>query len=67
MPSLVMRRAEEVASPLHRRSTDDETLLVVDDSPENLLQLGELLAEAGYHVRVANCGRVALQLAAQSP
>ena len=40
---------------------------MVDDSPENLLELGDLLGEAGYHVRVANGGRVALQLAAQAP
>jgi len=67
MRSLVMHKTEELASRLRHRSTDDETLLVVDDSPENLLQLGELLADAGYHVRVANCGRIALQLATQEP
>lgn len=53
--------------PLRRRATDDETLLIVDDSPENLSVLGELLHNAGYRVKVANSGRVALQLAVQQP
>ena len=67
MRSLVMHEAEEPVALLRRRGTADETLLLVDDSPENLLELGELLGDAGYHVCVANCGRVALQLAGQVP
>lgn len=42
-------------------------MLIVDDMPENLSVLGELLRDAGYRVRVANSGRVALRHAAQAP
>ena len=50
-----------------RRSTDDEIILIVDDLPENLSVLGSLLQGAGYRVKVANAGHVALRLAAQLP
>jgi putative two-component system response regulator len=40
--------------------------LIVDDNPENLTVLGELLCER-YKVRAANSGARALQLAAQTP
>jgi diguanylate cyclase (GGDEF)-like protein/PAS domain S-box-containing protein len=43
------------------------TLLIVDDLPENLVVLGELLRASGYNVRAANSGAVALQYAAQDP
>jgi putative two-component system response regulator len=55
------------ARPFHRRATDDETLLIVDDSPENLSVLGELLQNAGYRVKVANSGHIGLHLAVQQP
>jgi putative two-component system response regulator len=42
------------------------TVLIVDDSPENLVVLGELLCER-YKVRAANSGPRALELAQQSP
>jgi putative two-component system response regulator len=42
------------------------TILIVDDNPENLTVLGELLLEK-YKVRAANSGPRALQLAAQAP
>ena len=42
-------------------------LLIVDDMPENLSVLGELLQEAGYRVKVANSGRLALRHASQEP
>jgi len=42
------------------------TILIVDDNPENLLLLGEVLSER-YHVRAANSGLRALQLAQQEP
>src|SRR5882724_11036404 len=42
------------------------TILVVDDSPENLTVLGELL-QANYRVIAANSGRRALQLAVAEP
>lgn len=43
------------------------TLLIVDDVPENLAVLGELLRAAGYRVRVANSGSNALKYAALEP
>jgi putative two-component system response regulator len=42
------------------------TLLIVDDSPENLSVLGELLRES-YRVRAANSGAAALRLAVVPP
>ena len=42
------------------------TVLIVDDNPENLTVLGELLCER-YSVRAANSGARALQLASQAP
>jgi putative two-component system response regulator len=47
------------------RSTG-HTLLVVDDMPENLVVLGELL-QPHYRVRVANSGARALQVAVSEP
>jgi len=44
----------------------NRTVLIVDDSPENLTVLGELLSTR-YKVRAANSGRRALELAAQAP
>ena len=41
-------------------------VLVVDDSPDYLSILGGML-EPAYSVRIADCGRRALQLAAQEP
>ena len=41
------------------------TILIVDDNPENLTVLGELL-RARYKVRLANSGVRALQLASQA-
>ena len=54
-------------SQYRRRSTDNEVVLIVDDSPENLSVLGELLQHAGYRVKVANSGQVALHLSRQKP
>ncbi|MEY4750647.1 MAG: hypothetical protein RIQ60_2861 [Pseudomonadota bacterium] len=42
------------------------TILIVDDSPENLSVLGELLRDS-YRVRAANSGAEALRLAALAP
>lgn len=42
-----------------------ETLLIVDDMPENLEVLDGLLRAAGYAVKAANNGRTALRLAAE--
>ena len=44
----------------------ESTLLIVDDLPENLSVLGELLSGAHYRVRAANSGMSALRLAAQA-
>lgn len=44
----------------------DHTILVVDDTPENLVVLGELL-QPHYRVRVANSGARALLVAASEP
>lgn len=43
------------------------TVLVVDDVADNLLVASDLLREAGYGVRAANAGPVALRYAAQQP
>jgi putative two-component system response regulator len=43
-----------------------QTVLIVDDTPENLSILGELLQPA-YRVRAANSGRRALQIARSHP
>jgi diguanylate cyclase (GGDEF)-like protein/PAS domain S-box-containing protein len=43
------------------------TLLIVDDVPENLTILGELLRNAGYRVRAANSGITALKYALLAP
>ncbi len=48
------------------QETSKSTVLVVDDTPENLTVLGELL-QSRYRVRVANSGRRALQVAASKP
>ncbi|MCF8179089.1 MAG: two-component system response regulator [Sulfuritalea sp.] len=42
-------------------------LLIVDDVPENLSLLGDLLHGAGYKVKAANSGQAALHYAAQEP
>ncbi|MDQ5918965.1 MAG: cyclic di-GMP phosphodiesterase, partial [Pseudomonadota bacterium] len=42
------------------------TILVVDDTPDNLTVLGELL-QPEYLVRAASSGRRALQVAASQP
>lgn len=51
----------------HLPIPDDATVLVVDDVPDNLLVVSDLLREAGYAVRAANSGPVALRYAVQPP
>jgi diguanylate cyclase (GGDEF)-like protein/PAS domain S-box-containing protein len=46
--------------------TNGTTILIVDDTPENLAVLSELL-QPHYLVRAANCGMRALQVAAAEP
>ncbi len=67
LPEPNLTAAAALAQPHRRRSTDDEIILIVDDSPDNLSVLGELLQSAGYRVKVANSGHVALHLAGQQP
>jgi len=55
---------EQVISPL--LAGQNATILVVDDTPENLTVLGELL-ESEYRVRVANSGVRALKIAESQP
>jgi diguanylate cyclase (GGDEF)-like protein/PAS domain S-box-containing protein len=43
------------------------TILIVDDMPENIGVLGELLRDAGYDVRAANSGAIALRYALLQP
>ena len=49
-----------------RQDANRLTVLIVDDTPENLTVLGELL-QPHYRVRIANSGRRALQVAASDP
>ena len=44
----------------------DQTILIVDDSPGNLMVLGEVLSPV-YRVQAANSGARALELAAGDP
>lgn len=46
---------------------DDETLLVVDDLPQNVRLLEAILAPRGYGVASANSGREALERVAAEP
>lgn len=50
-----------------RRCTDNEVIMIVDDSPENLSEIGELLQDSGYRVKVANSGHAALHLVSRHP
>jgi cyclic di-GMP phosphodiesterase len=54
---------------LLQQQTDEDlrqTILIVDDTPENLILLGELL-QPTYRVRAANSGRRALQIVDNDP
>jgi putative two-component system response regulator len=53
-------------SRLHEPGADAPLVLVVDDMPDNLHVLGELLSPL-YRVRIANAGLRALELAAEPP
>lgn len=46
--------------------TDKSTVLIVDDTPDNLFLLSDLL-KGEYHVKVANSGEKALRIAATAP
>ena len=53
--------------PYRRRSTDNEVILIVDDSPEYLSELGDILQSSGYRVKVANSGHAALHFSTRQP
>lgn len=51
-----------------KKKTDTRDILVVDDTPANLLLLTRILTDHGYHVRPASDGALALQsVAAKAP
>ena len=43
------------------------SVLVIDDVPDNLLVVSDLLRDAGYLVRAANCGELGLRYARRAP
>lgn len=59
-----MTSAQPITSPQDMPSA--HTVLIVDDTPQNLTVLGELL-QPFYRVRVANSGERALRVAASEP
>ncbi len=68
MVQIVSAAMNEPAARRSRPGTlAESTLLIVDDVPENLAVLGELLSSAHYRVRAATSGRAALNYAAQDP
>jgi PAS domain S-box-containing protein len=50
-----------------QNSTSKETILIVDDIPENLQLLAGMLSEQGYIVRLAPDGQLAIQFVQVSP
>ena len=44
-------------------TTPQSTLLIVDDTPDNLLFLSDLFTNAGYHILCAESGEVAIDCA----
>ena len=57
---------QQPASSIRDGEKVTSTILIVDDAPENLAVLGEVLAPA-FKVRAANSGARALQIAASTP
>lgn len=45
----------------------DTTILVVDDDPDVLATVSEVLSEMGYQVHRASCGQAALDIIKNSP
>ena len=66
MPSQQMHAMNALRPAESSMQSTLETLLVVDDTPENLFVLGELL-KPDYRVRVANSGARALEVAVSEP
>jgi response regulator RpfG family c-di-GMP phosphodiesterase len=53
--------------PLSADAVQGSLLLIVDDVPTNLNVLGDLLRDAGYRIKAATSGPVALRYAAMEP
>lgn len=49
--------------PTLKSMVTDPLILIVDDLPENLAVLGNILRDEGYQIAVANCGPQALKIA----
>ena len=47
--------------------TGDETILIVDDEPKNILAVKELLEELGYKILTAQSGKKAIELYREHP
>ncbi|AWJ81989.1 hypothetical protein TSH58p_03405 (plasmid) [Azospirillum sp. TSH58] len=56
----------DIASPAPVPAASKPTILIVDDTPDNLKLLSSLLKDS-YRVKVANNGRKALEIAAAIP
>jgi diguanylate cyclase (GGDEF)-like protein/PAS domain S-box-containing protein len=52
---------------MNQTSDSAATILIVDDVPENLLVIGNVLQSAGYTVKAAISGELALRFAAEAP
>jgi CheY-like chemotaxis protein len=48
-------------------TANTETILIVDDNPDNLRVLGGILRERGHHIRIAANGKQALESAQAFP
>jgi len=59
--------ASERALPAGGEPTQQPVVLVVDDTPENLIIVAEVVGSTGPQVRIANSGPVALRLARIKP
>src|ERR1700734_3084154 len=63
-------RSRSEGSPSHAGSAMSDgapSILVVDDTVENLRLLGDMLAQHGYEVRPVTSGRQAIQAAEHAP
>ncbi|SFB87849.1 response regulator [Massilia yuzhufengensis] len=54
------------AAQLEKHKADKPTILIVDDTPDNIMLLSRLLKDR-YHTKVATNGTTALQVAAATP
>ena len=55
--------ASQIATGVNESNTKSETILIVDDTPDNLLVLFSYLEEKGYKILLAEDGEAALQIA----